>query len=151
MLYRSTLFYSLFHSLFHFVLTPVNDIDTGTLITIVGTDFGQSVGEIGTVTVAGAIASVVSYDSATGELVVRSAQVQAATSGPVIVTFPAVPGRTASSTEIFRYVIPRLTQVSVRRGPFSGGTAAVITGEHIRSGVCLIFSRPRVQTLLLSR
>lgn len=115
-----------------------------------GTDFGQSVGEIGTVTVAGAAASVVSYDSATGELVVRTAAMQAATSGPVVVTFPAVPGRTASSTESFRYVIPRLTQVSVRRGPFSGGTAAVIAGEHIRSGVCFSFSPALTDSIVTS-
>jgi hypothetical protein len=103
----------------------------GTLLTIVGSNFGRTVADIGSVLVAGVAANVVSYSGATGELIVRVAAVGFPTTGSVIVTASA---RVATSTTNYRFVVPSLTQVSVERGPSSGGTAVIIVGEHIQAG-----------------
>eukprot|EP00038_Savillea_parva_P022608 m.38083 g.38083 ORF g.38083 m.38083 type:complete len:2096 (+) comp5614_c0_seq1:192-6479(+) len=107
-------------------------LNGGTLVTILGNNFGRTVSDIGAVSIAGVPGSVVSYSGTSGELVVSTRPASSPTDGRINVS--AVGDRIATSGSNFRYVIPLITQVSVQRGPASGGTAVIVAGQHLQSG-----------------
>ncbi|XP_038054424.1 plexin-A2-like [Patiria miniata] len=115
----------------------------GTNLTITGTNLGQKVEDIRSVTVAGTNCAInEGYVVATQ--VVCSTQASSQRVGEIVIiigsgnqTDSEEPVK-ATSEEPFSYVVPELSSMSPAFGPASGGTVVTLTGKHLDAGTDVI-------------
>lgn len=102
----------------------------GTVVTITGTNLtGASTVVFGTTTAASFYVTGSTRITATSP---------AHTSGPVNVRV-TIPGGRSVAADLFEYLAPRVTSVSTRQGPTSGGTVVTITGTNFVRGATVRF------------